>query len=353
MEEKTSINFEWNNETSINQIIEEIIALAKNKKLDELDKKIKENINILLSEKWLKAIINVLKQDKNNFTFKSFLEALFEWNNTEEKLDIIWKIFVLSALNAKELIQKIENTKQDLIKTLSNTKEFYFWEIEALQEIVFGLEKTIKKLNKENEKLTRTINKISKLFQINTNDPYHLLLFLKDFKTKSKKVTELVKELENLWILEKNQHNEIVISPKIISYLKEFKENKLVTPKIKNKKTFYVNTNIVIKKDNQIHKIKKYRMNKIEDKEKEKLKNEVTNLENDLKEKNNKISYLEQENQKLKEKLAEKEKFIKEQNKKIEELIQKLENLEKTENNQTLTKEQIEALKAYKEYQKN
>jgi len=224
---------------------------------------------------------------------------------------------------------------------------------QALQEIVFGLEKTIKKLNKENEKLTRTINKISKLFQINTNDPYHLLLFLKDFKTKSKKVTKLVKELENLWILEKNQHNEIVISPKIISYLKEFKENKLVTPKIKNKKTFYVNTNIVIKKDNQIHKIKKYRMNKIEDKEKEKLKNEVTNLENDLKEKNNKISYLEQENQKLKEKLAEKEKFIKEQNKKIEELIQKLENLEKTENNQTLTKEQIEALKAYKEYQKN
>ena len=354
-------NPQEDNNKNTKQIFQEIINLAEKGNIEELNKKIKENLEIITSEEWLKMFKNFLDWKNNSNMLEELSEILF-WRNSNEKLNILWKIFVLSSTNWKKILEKIRQTNESIEKTLSLREKNYQNEITSLHEIInnqgakiIELNSEMDKLKHKNKQLSTILKQISALFQIENFE--HLPIFLKDFKIKSKKTAEQIKELQKLWVLEITQNNEIVISPKIIAFLKEF-ETKIITPNNwKESKKLETTGNTIIKAEEvNNHKIKNYKPHKLDKKNESKeneLLNQIEELKKQLEEKENKISKLEEKNKTLEQKLSEKEKILEEQNKKIEEIINKLDKVEKKTEENNKPNHNPQAVRAYQEVQQS
>ena len=362
MEEKIN-TIENNNESQQDQaskVINQIISLIKRSSLDEAENLIEKHFEIILSDSWLKEIKNQLLSGSNDDLFEHFFSSLVCWKK-EEQVIILWTIFVLFSEKAEKILNQVKKTNTELSELLSLEKK----NTKTLATIINKQWEDIKTIKEENkllkqnlEKTTRILTKIAEMFNSTPEDTTELLLKIRDYKIKAKKASELIQELVNLGILKKNESNNIIIPPRLKSYIKEIQKNSNIIHPSENTKnsSFERNTNNIIKSETiQIHKIKKYKLHKIEEpseneirlqKENKKLLEKIKELEQQLKEKNQTISNLEKEKNNLDEKLAK-------QDNKLKEILNKLEKFENKTNNPNSKKIDTNIIKAHKAYKEN
>ena len=167
-----------NHDQKIKNIISKMFQLADNNKYSELFKLIENNIALICTKKWIELIKENLPSSKNNIGINLRNQKV----EPQEKINIIFDTIIKIKIQKEKLPT---NAEKDLYNTLAYKEND---KIKFISKIIKIQWEKINKLTKELEKQNSFINELKKLFNINADNLYELILYLRNIKIKRKKL---------------------------------------------------------------------------------------------------------------------------------------------------------------------